>query len=257
MATFFKICPSDFYTQGGRRNDQEGVCRLNNGSEILFIHLEDPNVQGILKGLEINWFLGDQAEEDPEHMEEVFDLLLGRLGRWDLAEVPSELLEYEERRTGRSWAYRHPASGKPIPPPYAMLPVNPDSELHWIYRRFHPESSEYVERYRALGYRMFHMPSLDNRFLTDINREQLLQHDEAFVRRYVRGEWGFPEGAIHTVHPTSILDGSPELLSYFREHCLLYRTFDYGDSAPTACAWWAVDRNENVFASASTTKRTR
>jgi hypothetical protein len=180
-------------------------------------------------------------------MEEVFDLLLGRLGRWDLADVPPELLAYEERRTGRPWAYRHPTSGKPIPPPYAMLAVNPDSELHWVYRRFHPESPEYLERYQHLGYRMFHMPSLENRFLTDISRTQMLQHDEAFIRRYVRGEWGFPEGAIHTIHPTSILDGSPELLAYFREHCLLYRTFDYGDSAPTACAWWAVDRNENVF----------
>jgi hypothetical protein len=51
------------------------VLRLNNDSEILCMHLEDPNVQGILKGLEINWFLGDQAEEDPAHPEEVFDLL--------------------------------------------------------------------------------------------------------------------------------------------------------------------------------------
>jgi hypothetical protein len=51
------------------------------------MHLEDPNVQGLLKGLEIKWFLGDQAEEDPEHIEEIFDLLLGRLGRWDPAEV--------------------------------------------------------------------------------------------------------------------------------------------------------------------------
>jgi hypothetical protein len=38
-----------------------------------------------------------------------------------------------------------------------------DSELHWIYRRFHPESSEWQEKYRRLGYRLFDMPSLDNR----------------------------------------------------------------------------------------------
>jgi hypothetical protein len=79
--------------------------------------------------LEINWFLGDQAEEDPEHMEDIFDLLLGRLGRWDPAEVPPELLAYEERRTGRSWAYRHPTTAKPIPPPYAMLASNPGWHL--------------------------------------------------------------------------------------------------------------------------------
>ena len=65
--------------------------------------LWDPNVQGILKGLEINWFLGDQAEEDPEHMEDVFDLLLGRLGRWDLAEVPASPLENPGNLSRRSF----------------------------------------------------------------------------------------------------------------------------------------------------------
>src|SRR4051794_3282013 len=30
MATFFKMCPPQLYNRGGRRNDQEGLLRLNN-----------------------------------------------------------------------------------------------------------------------------------------------------------------------------------------------------------------------------------
>ena len=37
MAMSFKICPPDFYQNGGRRNDQGGILRLKNGSEILFM----------------------------------------------------------------------------------------------------------------------------------------------------------------------------------------------------------------------------
>jgi hypothetical protein len=37
-----------------------------------------------------------------------------------------------------------------------------------------------------------------------------------------------------------MLDGSPGLLEFFRHQYLLFRTFDYGDSAPTVRVWWAV-----------------
>lgn len=269
MATFFKMCePHDYtYVDGGRRNDQEGYLKLaGSGSEILFVHFENPETQALLRGLEINWFLIDQAEEAPEVMEEVFDILLGRLMRWDKAEVPDDILAAEEARTGQPWAYRHPETGRPVPPPYAMLACNPDIEHHWIYRRFHPESPEHREprvpelstldgkptgrmlSYFDLGYRMFHMPSLENRFLNEVNKQMLLAHDEAFLKRYVRGEWGLPEGAIHVIPNESLLQGTPELLDYFRHSCTLYRTLDHGDSSPTACVWWAVDRDGNVFA---------
>lgn len=249
QATFYKICPPSAYDEklGGRRNDQEGYLKLNNGSEILFVHFEDPERQALLRGLEINWFLIDQAEEAPEIMEEVFDILRGRLLRWDVAEVPPWLVA-EEAAAGRDWPWKNPATGKPLPPPYAMLACNPDTELHWIYRRFHPESHEHQETYAKLGYRMFDMPSEDNQFLPDANKAELLQHDDAFVRRYVKGLWGVPEGAIHLIPPESLIEGSPELIEYFRSHCTLHRVLDHGDSAPTCCLWFAVDRNGNAFA---------
>lgn len=251
MATFFKVCPPHLYDRrkGGRRNDQNGYVKLaDSQSEILFLHLDDPETAGIIRGLEINWFLIDQAEENADRMEELYDLLCGRLGRWDIAEVPQWRIDAFTKATGKPWPYMHPESGKAVPPPYPMLAVNPDIETHWVYRRFHPESEEHHRLYKSHGYKMFHMPSRDNRFLGDTNLRFLMAHDPAFIRRNVDGLWGQPEGAIHVIHPSSVIEGTPELLAYFRQHCLLYRTFDYGDSAPTCCVWWAVDRNGNCFA---------
>jgi hypothetical protein len=265
MSTFYRLCPPDAYRLSGRRNDQDGICQLNNGSEVLFLHLDDPSTEGIIKGLDLNWFVIDQAEEKPEEMEEFFDLLMGRLGRWEVAEVPEEYLAAWEARTGRPWKFRYPMSGKPAPPPFAIIACNPDTEMHWIYRRFHPESPEYRAKsqaqfdltghptgtyasYEDLGYKMFDMDSLENVFLADANKQFLLAHDDAFIRRNVRGIWGLPEGAIHAVDPLSLIPGTPALLDYFRSACTLHRTLDHGDSAPTVCGWWAVDRNANAFA---------
>jgi hypothetical protein len=250
MATFYKLVPPHLYDRslGGRRNDQNGYLKFaDSESEVLFIHLDDPETAGILRGLEINWFVIDQAEENPDHMEELFDLLMGRLGRWDVADVPPELLARYERDHRQPWPYVHAEKGTPIPPSYPIICCNPDVETHWIYRRFHPESPEYQSKYKALRYTMLEMPSTENQFLGDINLTYLLQHDDAFVRRNVKGLWGLPEGAIHTIDRLSEVEGSQELLAYFRSACLLYRSMDHGDSAPTCCLWWAVDKDGNCF----------
>lgn len=250
MATFYKVCPPKLYDRrkGGRRSDQNGYLKFaDTGSEVLFIHLDDPETAGIIKGLEINWFLIDQAEENPDQMEELYDMLLGRLGRWDIAEVPDAKVAAYTAETGEPWPFLHPETGNPVPPPYAMLACNPDTEVHWIYRRFHPESHEHHTFYKAQGYKMFDMPSEDNRFLGDTNRRFLLAHDAAFIRRNVKGIWGMAEGSIHLIDKLSVIDGAPELLEYIQAHCLLFRTLDHGDSAPTCCLWWAVDGNGNVL----------
>src|SRR5262249_28169757 len=97
MSTFFKDCPPEAYRYG-RRTDQDKVLRFNprkcedgvvRQSEILWLYLDDPNAEAILRGLEINWFLIDQAEEIEE---EIFDILMRRLGRWDRAFVPPQVM---------------------------------------------------------------------------------------------------------------------------------------------------------------------
>src|SRR6185436_12001645 len=42
MATFFKLCPRQAWEPNGRRSDTEKILRLNNGSEVIWMHLEDP-----------------------------------------------------------------------------------------------------------------------------------------------------------------------------------------------------------------------
>jgi len=240
MSTFFKLCPPEAYDKG-RRADSEKYLKLNNGSEILWMHLEDPDAASILRGFEINWFLLDQAEEIEE---EIFTILLTRLGRWDKAVVPQSVLD--EWGGIDKWAWKNPL-GKPIVPTYAMLACNPDIELHWIYQMFHPDSDQWKEKYRQQGYRMFFFDSRKNKFLPKQNLDAMLQQDESFVRRFVRGEWGIPEGNIHTIPPESLIPYNSELVESLRRNCNLFRTLDHGDSSPTCCIWWAVDRDGNVF----------
>lgn len=261
MATFFKVCPPDAYRYG-KRADSEKYLRLNNGSEILWMHLDDPELEKVIRGLEINWFIFDQSEEGRE---EIFDSMCSRLGRWDKAEVPDALLRsHEEATNGIDWPWRD-RQGKPIVPTYAMLTCNPDTELHWIWRRFHPESPDHAARtipvfspetgkhtgkltsYRDLGYRMFSMDSLDNKYLPIQNRQALLSQDDHWVRRFVHAQWGILEGLIHEIAPESLIEGSDELLDWLRRSCTLHRVLDHGDSGPTTCGWYAVSSAGDVI----------
>lgn len=259
MPTFFKDCPPEAYMYGGRRADQEKILRLNprlcsdgvlRSSEILFLHLDDPEIQHILRGLEINWFLLDQAEEMEEEM---FDTLLKRLGRWDQAHVSDKIMALEKRRTSRPWPWwntpegTHKPGAKPIPPTYAMLTCNPDLETHWIWRRFHEDSPDYQEKWKPRGYKMFTFNPLKNRFLPAQNRQELLSADPEWQARFVYGKWGAGSGNIHKVDPLSIIDGTPEILEWIRSHCTLHRFLDHGDTAPTACGWVGVDDSDNVI----------
>lgn len=257
MSTFFKICPDSAWNVSGKRSDSEYYLRLNNKSEILWLHMDAEDIEGIIRGLEINWFFLDQAEEIDE---ELVDMLMSRLGRWDVTEVPQWLIAQNG-----GWDFHNPVTKKPMAPTYAMLACNPDTELHWIYSRFHEDSLDHwaknkpvidvvtgkptgeMESYHDRGYKMFTMSSLDNKFLPMHNRRELLAKDESFRRRFVYGLWGIPEGQIHVVDPLSIIPGTPELLSRLLNNCVLHRVLDHGESSPTCCGWFATDGKGNAF----------
>jgi len=246
QSTFFKICPPAAYDPqfGGRRADSENYLRLaHSNSEILWLHLEDQDIDKVIRGLEINWFILDQAEEISE---DIFDTLLTRLGRWDRAEVPDNVLA--EAGGIENWQWKNPVTGRPVPPTYAMLACNPDAETHWIYKRFHPDSQDWKDYYSTIGYRMFSMPSHENKFLPKQNLEEMRRKDATWRRRFLDAEWGIPEGQIHDVKPESIIPGTRAIADYLRIRCRLHRTLDHGDASPTCCLWWAVDKDGNCFA---------
>lgn len=259
--SFFKICPPEAY-EFGRRADSDKSLKLNpvlcgdgkiRQSEIIWMHFDDPAIAEVIKGLEINAFLLDQAED---MQEDIFEKLLGRLGRWDDVYVPRELIEFWNT-CGYPWEFYSKITGEPLAPTYAMLTCNPEDELHWIYRRFHPESPDFdaehqredgtVTSYKRQGYQMVEMDSTKNKFLSNDNLERMLNNDEVFVRKYVKGKWGNPEGVIHTVHKQSIIEWTPEIDHWIHTTCRLHRILDHGDSAPTCCTWWATDRDANLI----------
>lgn len=233
MSTFFKICPPELYDPkaGGNRADSLNYLRLINGSEVFWMHLDDAD-ENTVRGLEVNSVIIDQAEEISENM---YNHLSARVGRWDMAMVPEVLLEKNP-----NWP-RNPETNKPLVPAYCMPLCNPDSELHWLYRRFHPESSEHQESFKQ-DYEMVQASSSENPTLDKATLRDMMQNDPIWVKRFVLGKWGIPGGSIHEVSEDSILELGRDISDEFLQNCLrsgsLYRVLDHGDASPTCCLWF-------------------
>lgn len=237
MKTFYEACPRELYDekQGGGRADSLNFCRFVNGSEFLFINLKDTD-EGMVRGLPANSVFVDQSEEISEHM---YLLLRARVGRWNGAIVPIELLE-----SNPDWPISE-TTGKPKVPSYFLHACNPDAEDHWIWRRFHPDSEEYREKFHKNSEMVF-FPTTTATIEEEILQE-MLENDPAWVDRFVHGKWGIPGGAIHHVQDSSILfldNGlSHEFLREIIEKGRLVRVLDHGDTAPTCCLWFSAYKN--------------
>lgn len=253
MSTFFKNCPQELYNDayGGRRNDRDGYLRLINGSEVIWMHLDDYSEED-LRGKEFNSVITDQGEEIAEN---IYTTLDARIERWDQAEIPE---------------YLHPETfpinkftGKPMPPCFNMLLFNPDTTLHWIYRMFHPDSSE-VEKfcgplenvksdntytgswiYRDAAW--FSASMHDNPAIPDTLKAAYLKREQAWVDRFYWGKWGIAGGAIHYVSDQSIIKfdkretraAVQKLLEVIKKDGIKYRVMDHGEAAPTCVLWFA------------------
>jgi hypothetical protein len=237
METFYALCPPSAYNLG-RRSDQEGVCQLNNGSLAYFIHLDKPDSLNVLAGLELNFGFPDQAEQITE---KAWDVLDARLGRWPHAVVPQHVLD-----SNSPWPWTNDA-GMVVPPPFLFATANPpDSEEHWLFRRFAEDSEEY-DRWKAEGYHYIRFRSKDNRFASRANIAKLYSKDKEFVDRYAEGQWVSPGGAIFTIDHQSIVTPYPDLVKRIVNNMNLHRSMDHGDSSPTCVLWEATDHDGNIF----------
>jgi hypothetical protein len=228
MQTFFKICPKELVV---RHNEQDGFTELVNGSIVHWLHLDNVD-EGTLRGLEINSALVDQAEEMEE---KVFDVLDGRIGRWDNAVVPAALLAKYP-----NWP-KNKMTDKYIAPSYHMLLCNPDTQFHFIFRKFHPDSPE-----RRPGF-VFIEGEWDYNLGSRETYDMALTHDEEWVNKYVRGQWGISSAQIHTLPGAALLEASPELIDKIRRKGNLFRILDHGDASPTCCLWCAVLDGNYIF----------
>jgi hypothetical protein len=236
MQTFFKMCPTEFISS---HNEQDGVTIFANGSMIYWLHLDNVD-ENTLRGIEPNSVFTDQAEEEQE---KVYDVLDGRVGRWDGAIVPDELLKLFP-----NWPYKN---DKPVAPSYHMLACNPDNEFHFIYRKYHPDSIERNPDY------FFIEGEWDRNLGSEETYDEAIKRDQEWVDKYVRGKWGSSKSAIHTIHPLSILDPSDvvtlgdgkqrNLIDVILERGNLSRVLDHGSTAPTACGWAAAVFGVYIF----------
>jgi phage terminase large subunit len=228
MKTFYKLCPRELYDvkNNGRRSDIEGVCRFINGSEILFVHLDEFD-EKTLRGIELNAAFLDQAEELSEG---IIDTLGTRLGRWDKARPNKSLL-----RSVPDWP-RDEQNRFKIPA-YLMLAVNPEDETHHIYRKYHPDSLEHQNNYPDYAY--FEVSSADNPFLDKETLKVMMSRDPQWVKRFVHGQWGISEASVHHVLPESIIDPPKEWIENLLKNAMLYRTYDHGESSAACMLWWA------------------
>jgi len=219
MQTFLAMCPTELILS---HNEQEGLTQLTNGSLIYWMHLDHVD-ENSLRGIEPNSIFVDQGEEV---LEAVFLALDSRVGRWAHALVPAELLvQFPE------WPRK---DGKAIVPSYMAIGCNPDTEFHFIYRKYHPLSLE-----RDPGY-FFVEGEWDRNLGSEESYDEAIKRDPEWVAKYVKGIWGSSSAAIHFLRPASILEYTPELLQWVKAKGALCRVMDHGSSAPTCCLWVAA-----------------
>ena len=232
MQTFFKLIPSELIVS---HNEQDGFTLLSNSSLIYWMHLDNVDAN-TARGLEVNSGLIDQAEETEEKVHDVLD---ARIGRWDGVIVPVPLLELHEKIFGYAWPKNQ--FDRYIVPSYLMLLTNPDTEFHYIYRKYHPDSTDRNPKYyytegewqRDLG--------------SEESYDQALSHDDEWVDKFVRGKWGSSSASIHTIRKESILEPTEELLHLIKTKGNLFRILDHGDSSPTCCLWCAAVGGVYIF----------
>jgi len=231
--TFFKVCPPELYdpSRGGNRADSLNKLRLINGSEVLWMNLKDTD-EGFVRGLEVNTVLVDQAEEISENM---YLMLSARVGRWDRATVPQNMLDANPH-----WPIAKNTDA-PAVPNYLVILCNPDSELHWIYKRFHPDSEDFQNKFHK-NHEMVQGETTAATISEEL-LEEMMENDPTWVDRYVKGKWGIPGGQIHNIRDESIIEPNPEFTRQIIERGHLSRVLDHGESAPTCCLWFSAYKN--------------
>lgn len=236
MQTFFKICPQELIY---KHDENYGITILKNSSVVYWIHL-DAIDEATAKGFEINSLLIDQVEEVKES---IYLLMDSRVGRWDKAKVPEELLlKYPQ------WP-RHPTRGFPLVPNYVDVLDNPsDDEYHFVSRYYDEDSIERKKNHFSV------VRQTDDSMNDAATIEQIKGRDEEWVNKYYYGKKGKSSAIIHRVPAECVLDSETmnagdleNLLNLIKAKGNLFRVLDHGESSPTCCAWAASLNKVHIF----------
>ncbi len=230
-ATLRQLLPREHIA---RRNDNEGIIELKNGSELILMHLDKADSIDNLKSLEINFAYVDQMEDIQE---EAWDTLLERIGRWTGAMKKGGYPD--------DWPFRTELH-VPIAPAYAFASAYSPGYEHWITNRWWHQGDERA-KYKAQGYVVYKGSTRENPNLTKTYVDGRLAMGKEYVERFVDAEsWGANEGKIFEIDEQSMVDAGPGVLNKIRG-LRLHRVLDPGDYSPTACLWYATDSDNNII----------
>jgi hypothetical protein len=210
--TFDKLCPPGWITRDVKEN-----MIMANGTEILWLHLDEMDEQS-LKSFEINGAFLSQAEEIHPEMWEFLD---SRIGRWSKPE----------------WKQPCPA--------YIWGECNPNGH-DWIYFRFHPDviGTAHPDRAYFFGETSINRAMLDK--FSPGYYDMLMRKPDAWKRRWVYGSRDIFEGAIHPDFKREVHVYDAERFNPF-DSCNIRNCWgwlDYGLSAPT-CLLLSASTNDN------------
>lgn len=231
-ATLWQLLSKD---RIARRNDNEGLLKLTNGSELLLMHLDKPDSITNLKSMELNFAYVDQMEDISV---EAWDTLYERIGRWSGA----------LKRGGypADWPYRN-RMGDPIPPRYLFASAYSPGYDSWITSRFWEHGHE-REKYKAQGYRVVIGSTRDNLALSEEYVQSRLDMGTEYTKRFVDAtDWGAKEGRIFQLDAQSIIEPESDLLYRIKRTMRLHRVMDHGEAVPSTCLWYATDEFENIY----------
>lgn len=212
--TFERIVPHGWVKRFVKENME-----FSNGSEILWLHLDELDEQD-LKSLEINGAFLSQAEEIAPEM---WDFMDSRIGRW--------------RPKDCKWTTPCPS--------YIWGECNPNGH-DWIYFRFHPEVvGNHPDRAYFFGETGINKKMLD-RFSPGYY-DMLMRKPESWKRRWVFGSRDIFDGAIHPDFKKEIYVYDADRFNPY-DSCNIkscWGWMDYGLSAPT-CVLVSASTTDNL-----------
>jgi phage terminase large subunit len=178
-------------------------------SEVIFRHLDDMQS---LTNMNLSGFWIDQAEEVSE---EAFDFLVGRIRR-------------------------------PIKRREGFLTANMNGH-DWLWRRFLKKIGKDGKKLpNANDFYLVVASTLENRSnLPEDYVASLLAQPKEYVKRFVEGSFDVFAGQIFDMfNPTFHVLPSPFMIPNTWER---FRAIDHGQSTVTACLWFAVDFDGNLY----------
>lgn len=119
-----------------------------------------------------------------------------------------------------------------------LATMNPDNPYHWL-------KTDFIDKYKELGIKIFHFILDDNPHIPEKNREKLKQKFKGvFFKRFILGLWVLAEGLVY-----ACFDEKKHIFSNknFQPHQKYNIGVDYGTQNPCTFGLWGIENKKNYL----------